>query len=376
MVADSVDWALGRRKMGILITNRSITRRRFTTMVDNNLICSQCSSRFISDHRPRSHPMITLTLSFCPFFVRNGITIVRWNDLQEDSWDGSCPQAEEPPEDSEVGRQGVQEEPSWERVEEALPGLFPRQGHRPGEDVSPPSLPRPLAFRLPSLLAIILLLTLHGQWNAVIAEASRPSSPTRPSGSAPGCSWSRTARRSPPSCPTTAAWTTSRRTYGCRGWAGIFSPAGLSPKIGNLMALVVCRTKCWSPGSGGRGTPSAISPESGSRWSRSRGSLCWRSSRRRRRSRGPEGGLLQPASFAVSGQFCVLHWVGALAGPEAGGVVFLAKFFSWERSKSRLSRASSRSERTLGMKAERREKDWVLRIAHWEVRISFLLLLL
>lgn len=40
----------------------------------------------------------------------------------------------------QVGRQGLQQEPSGQRVEEALRRCFPLQGHRAGEDVGPGSI--------------------------------------------------------------------------------------------------------------------------------------------------------------------------------------------------------------------------------------------
>lgn len=89
-----------------------------------------------------------------------------------------------------------------------------------------------------SNLAFIMFLLYFLYYSVVSPVVLRPSSPTLPFVSVCVSSWSRMARRSPPSCPVMAASTTSRKTMRC--WL----PA-LVVRVTPLVTFPVRRHACW-----------------------------------------------------------------------------------------------------------------------------------
>lgn len=62
--------------------------------------------------------------------------LTRRSSTQENTWNGSRTQAAYPPQGAAVGRQGLQEKPLGQRMEEAVRRILARQRNRAGENVS------------------------------------------------------------------------------------------------------------------------------------------------------------------------------------------------------------------------------------------------
>jgi len=197
--------------------------------------------------------------------------------IQEDTWYGSWAQAQDPPQEPEVGWQSIQEEPLGQWVEKTLCWIISRQGHRSGEDVCQPW----------EWFVLLLSCTLCA-WAKVCCfhcvAVLRPSSQTLPSVSAPVFSWWRMGRRLLPLCRMMVAWTTLRRMYMFLDQFSLQWLKNLCNEKANHLSF--CRMRCWLLDSVARAMLWEIFLVSGSRLWRYLVCRCLHSSRRRRRSQG------------------------------------------------------------------------------------------